>query len=860
MRFWSLSIAPRIILFLRKRTNYLFLSIFVFSPSIAFSDPPKFLYVFENGNRLIFDVEKGVILEKVNAINTSPFEILDPSFPRRFYATNVGSSWVNNVHNNGEIFHARVEHELKGGRYTVVNIGADLVLISQSGIRTELKIPLNQQRQYHQHTRNNGGLKSEILNWRVSPELTIEGQSYRGLFLPYPPESDLAPPTVGDLFLIRENGEFVLVPNQKLPPKFDEGISIRAEGESNEKKVIVGDSHPVPLAKFDELSKANQPAKGKKLIVDEDGVRRRPAEDIVNEHFVDYEEVIKRNGGAFEEPLDAKIIDSMRINLLRGQMKSSVLVGESGSGRTEYLNTFVASVKAGKYPEIPSTTRFIHVTDAALGAGSRFSGAFTSRSAALFELASSDPNVILIMDNQSLIRFTGAHQGDSTGFFDLAAPWMRSGSIRAIGSTTPEDLKSLFSGFSVGGAMTEIKISPIPNNQLVEALKSWSKKHGYPLLNEEVYVRILAISADYDARGTPLVKARRLTEMVYATAAFEGKEIGTLTEKYVDGPASRLYKIDRSAFDSEARINKLDQLIPSMNETVLGLQDLKEGLLRETTRVLFGTHDRSKPRILLLLAGPPGLGKTVLARAYARALGEKFVEIRMGDYTSGDTENFLNRLGSILTEDPHTVILFDEIDKASTAIHDLLLSATANKTIQMTESIDGSSTSNRKTTVEVMCSNASFLFTTNAGEDYIVKHPTGIKLNELKSAMTRVPGREGMGIKAPLLDRMLKIGVVHPPQTLEEFKKVLEFKLDSYLKTQEKAHGVSVSIENREEFLNEIAKKFFNKGENSYRDANDAIEDEAGFRLALHFKDNKGKEKSLSAKIKCLIDSAKSSN
>lgn len=96
------------------------------------------------------------------------------------------------------------------------------------------------------------------------------------------------------------------------------------------------------------------------------------------------------------------------------------------------------------------------------------------------------------------------------------------------------------------------------------------------------------------------------------------------------------------------------------------------------------------PRARLLLAGPPGVGKTQLARSLADALGydrEAFVVMNMSEYsTEGARTRFLGAdpgykgfgdtqtIYEIVRARPSCVILLDEIDRAHPSIQDILLS------------------------------------------------------------------------------------------------------------------------------------------------------------------------------------------
>jgi cell division protease FtsH len=98
--------------------------------------------------------------------------------------------------------------------------------------------------------------------------------------------------------------------------------------------------------------------------------------------------------------------------------------------------------------------------------------------------------------------------------------------------------------------------------------------------------------------------------------------------------------------------------------------------------------DRRRPAGIFTLAGPPGVGKTFLAESIAAGLGrpDDFKRFDMSEYTHvGDTTVLAgsakvyqgSRRGTLtgfVKKHPKAILLFDEIEKANPAIHNLFLS------------------------------------------------------------------------------------------------------------------------------------------------------------------------------------------
>lgn len=199
---------------------------------------------------------------------------------------------------------------------------------------------------------------------------------------------------------------------------------------------------------------------------------------------------------------------------------------------------------------------------------------------------------------------------------------------------------------------------------LREQMKIIRKELGEddPLSDADSYrEQVRALEADQEVKDKLFKEIERLKSM--SGGSQESNVIRTYLETLLELPWNKVSKDDNDIRHAEE----------ILNEDHYGLDKVKERIL-EYLAVRILTDKGTSP--ILCLVGPPGTGKTSIARSMARALDKKYVRISLGGVRDeaeirGHRKTYVGAMPGRLVEGlkqagvANPLMLLDEIDKVS---------------------------------------------------------------------------------------------------------------------------------------------------------------------------------------------------
>ena len=425
------------------------------------------------------------------------------------------------------------------------------------------------------------------------------------------------------------------------------------------------------------------------------------------------------------------------IQILSRRLKNNPLyVGEPGVGKTAIVEGLALKIFNNEVPEFLQEA-VIHQLDlGGLKAGTKYRGDFEERLKKVIENISSSKNNILFIDEIHTIVGAGATTGGSMDASNILKPVLSSGQIRCIGSTTYKEYRNYFDkDKAFSRRFQKVDISEPTTSECFDILKGirkyYEKFHNLKYTDDSLKLAI-DLSNRYIAEKKLPDKAIDIIDEAGAyKKTFENKK-KLIDSSDIFNTISRIVKIPLQSIDNQRNLlaKNLDKKIKKL---IYGQDKAVNNLARSIKISQAGLSEPDKPVGCFLFTGPTGVGKTELAKQLSNVIGSKFIRLDMSEYSEkhsiarliGSPPGYVGfDQGGLLTEsvdqNPHSVVLFDEIEKAHQDLFNILLQVMDY----------GKLTDNNGKSINFK--NTILILTTNIGGENLTKKKVGFGTNKEK--------------------------------------------------------------------------------------------------------------------------------
>ena len=417
--------------------------------------------------------------------------------------------------------------------------------------------------------------------------------------------------------------------------------------------------------------------------------------------------------------------------LCRRRKNNPILVGDPGVGKTAIAEGLARKIVDGETPKVLENSTIFALDMGALLAGTRYRGDFEERLKAVMTELEEHPDAILFIDEIHTVIGAGATSGGAMDASNLLKPALQGGKLRCMGSTTYKEFRQHFEkDRALSRRFQKIDVNePTVDDtiKILRGLKPYFEEHHDIRYTNEAIKSAVDLSARYIHDRKLPDKAIDVIDEAGAAQMLvvESKRRKTIGAKEIEAVVAKIARIPPKAV-SKNDAEVLRSLEQNLKRVVFGQDAAIEALASAIKLARAGLREPEKPIGNYLFTGPTGVGKTEVAKQLAMVMGIEFKRFDMSEYME---KHSVSRLigappgyvgfdqGGLLTDavdqNPHCVLLLDEIEKAHPDVYNILLQVMDH----------GKLTDHNGRTVDFR--NVVLIMTSNAGAAELAKAAVG---------------------------------------------------------------------------------------------------------------------------------------
>ncbi|MBL8727958.1 MAG: AAA family ATPase [Planctomycetes bacterium] len=377
----------------------------------------------------------------------------------------------------------------------------------------------------------------------------------------------------------------------------------------------------------------------------------------------------------------AEALAELRHSLRREPPRSLLLVGARGAGKTTVAEQLAAELVADGWTVFTAGA-------SQLIAGQSFLGQIEQRVVDLVRAVGNRPKVLWLAPDLAEFLTAGRTLHTPTGLLDLLLPHLLRGELRLLAPVEPAAAELLLRHAPMlRTAAATVRLPEAPSDETLAMARGWLLRaagDGPPWCSEavlhELFQRSQQHVVDQRRPGSLLAMLALLREHVDVDGRPRPAGLDDVIQL-----VSRSTGLPPAVLDERDGLD-LDGVRRAFTARVMGQPEAVDCLVERIAMLKAGLCDPRRPIGVFLFTGPTGTGKTELCRALAaylfgseqRLLRLDMSELQTADAIAritGDGEAVHGRpaLVHAVREQPFSVVLLDEIEKAHPLVFDLFL-------------------------------------------------------------------------------------------------------------------------------------------------------------------------------------------
>jgi ATP-dependent Clp protease ATP-binding subunit ClpA len=387
-----------------------------------------------------------------------------------------------------------------------------------------------------------------------------------------------------------------------------------------------------------------------------------------------------------------KILDVTKDILVRVDNPYLIVLGDSGTGKTTFVDKIISMATNNEFSDIGLDLYPCTLDIQALNSKSKFRGQFEdnykrfiSEMVSKAEKANKKP--LLIMEDINQTVPIGQTSGDVTDLYIMVMKSMEKYHFPIIGTCTYDEYRqTVAKKRRYNDKFTIVRLEEPAREGVLTIMKEKAKEleesYNQTIL-DSTYTRVYDLANQFirDKR----YPAKALTLLNQTCAYAYTHNVKEVTPDCVEAVMERDYSVPSARLNTNLA-ESIRNIATDVKSHVFGQDEAVDIMVKYWKIKQAGLTKENKPIASLLFVGPTGVGKTELAKQFAKSIGYKLIRFDMSEYKEGHTISKLigspagyvaheegGLLVNAIKSNPNCVLLLDEIEKAHSNIYDILL-------------------------------------------------------------------------------------------------------------------------------------------------------------------------------------------
>jgi ATP-dependent Clp protease ATP-binding subunit ClpC len=368
--------------------------------------------------------------------------------------------------------------------------------------------------------------------------------------------------------------------------------------------------------------------------------------------------------------------------------RSILLVGEAGVGKTAIIQEF-----AQRLSDRDETWQILETNTSELISGTRYLGDWETKLKEMVEAILKYDKVVLYLTNPNDLLGAGAHSKSDENFADFFKPFLQRGQVTMIAECTEESIRGGLSrdpGFL--RLFRQVRVPEMTSDETFEVLSLRLKDttvRELPVVSQPDCLReIVDFAQSFFTRS---VAPGRAFDFLDALIDYGSRKMGKgskqmiLERSMIPSCLAEVTGISLDLLDDEVPLS-LEETKRWFSERLVEQEHALTTMVDRLALIKAGLCDPDKPKGVFFLVGPTGVGKTFFTKLVAERLfgdrsrmvrfdlseyrGRYAIERLIGSPHDKDREGLLTEA---IRNQPYSVVLFDEFEKADPEVFNLFL-------------------------------------------------------------------------------------------------------------------------------------------------------------------------------------------